>query len=117
MKKILIADQDEGTRKGLKDILSFKFPLIITEDQNEGLEALRTQKDILLAFIGLHDTLGINTTIFNKMNQASPQTILIATGDYKSESHGQEAVRQGAKGYLIKPFHAQEILAIAQKNM
>jgi len=65
--------------------------------------------------MGLHDDGGINTDIFTDIREKLPKLTVIACGDYKSEEHAVEAVRLGATGYMIKPFKAEEILAMARK--
>jgi two-component system nitrogen regulation response regulator NtrX len=114
---ILIADTEENTRESLKHILDNQFPLIVVETQSHALEILSQRQDIKLLFLGLHDNGGINTAIFSDIRERLPSLTVIASGDYKSEEHAVEAVRLGATGYMIKPFKAQEVLAIAQKTI
>jgi DNA-binding NtrC family response regulator len=113
---ILIADSEENTRETLKHILANLFPLIIVESQTHALEILSQREDIKLMFLGLHDTDGINTEIFSDIREKLPALTVIASGDYKSEEHALEAVRRGATGYMIKPFKAEEVLAMARKS-
>ena len=112
---ILIADTEESTRESFKHILANHFPLIVVESQSHVLEILSQRADIKLLFMGLHDDGGINTDIFTDIREKLPKLTVIACGDYKSEEHAVEAVRLGATGYMIKPFKAEEILAMARK--
>ena len=112
---ILIADLEESTREALKHILANHFSLIVLESQTHALEMLSQKKDISLVFLGLHDESGINTEIFADIREKLPKLTVVACGDYRSEEHAIEAVRQGATGYMIKPFKAEEVLSIARK--
>jgi DNA-binding NtrC family response regulator len=114
---LLIADTEESTREALKHILADHFPLIVVETQAHALEIISQRKDIKLLFLGLHDEGGINTDIFSDIREKLPQLTTIACGDYKSEEHAVEAVRSGATGYMIKPFKAEEVLAVARKTL
>lgn len=112
---ILIADIEESTREALKLILANHTTLITVESQAHALEILGGKADVSLLFFGLHDQDGINTGIFSDIREKFPKLTIIAVGDYKAEEHALEAVRQGATGYMIKPFKAEEVMAIAQK--
>jgi len=116
-KPILIADAEESTRESLKHILANHFPLIVVESQSQVLEILSHRDDIKLLFLGLHDDGGINTDVFSDIREKLAGLTVIACGDYKSEEHAKEAVRLGATGYMIKPFKAEEILAVARKTL
>jgi DNA-binding NtrC family response regulator len=114
---LLIADTEESTREALKHILANHFSLIVVETQAHALEILSERNDIKLLFLGLHDDGGISTEIFSDVREKLPKLTVIACGDYKSEEHAVEAVRQGATGYMIKPFKAEEVLAMARKTL
>ena len=114
---ILIAESEESTREALKHILADHFSLIVLETQSHALEILSLKPDTQLLFLGLHDEGGINTEVFADIREKLPKLTVIACGDYKSEEHALEAVRQGATGYMIKPFKAEEVLAIANKAL
>ena len=114
---ILIADMEESTREALKLILANHASMIVAESQAHALEILSDSKNISLLFLGLHDEDGINTEIFADIREKLPKLTVIAVGDYKSEDHALEAVRQGATGYMIKPFKAEEVLATARQAL
>ena len=112
---ILIADMEESTRETLKLILANHAALIVVESQAHALDVLSGENNIALLFLGLHDEDGINTEIFADIREKLPKLTVIAIGDYKSEEHALEAVRQGATGYMIKPFKAEEVMAAARQ--
>ncbi|MBF0569474.1 MAG: response regulator [Candidatus Omnitrophica bacterium] len=114
---ILIADTEESTREALKLILANRAALIVVESQSHALEILMQKDAARMVFMGLHDESGINTEIFSDIREKLLKLTVIAVGDYKSEEHALEAVRQGATGYMIKPFKADEVLALVQKAL
>ena len=116
-KPILIADTEESTREALKHILANHYSLIVVETQTHALEVISQRDDINLLFLGLHNDGGINTDVFSDIREKLPKLTIIACGDYKSEEHAMDAVRLGATGYIIKPFKAEEILAVARKTL
>ncbi|MBF0123109.1 MAG: response regulator [Candidatus Omnitrophica bacterium] len=113
---ILIADIEESTREALKLILANHSSLIVVESQAHALEILSRQNNITLVFMGLHNEDGINTDVFADIHEKLPKLTVIAVGDYKSETHALEAVRQGATGYMIKPFKAEEVIATTRQT-
>ena len=116
-KSVLIADTQENTRETLKHILSHRFPLILVESPAHGLEVLtRGKTPAALAFIGLNDETGTSTRVFAEIRGRFPDLTVIAVGDHKSDELAVEAVRQGATGYMIKPFKPDEIIAAAEKS-
>ncbi len=114
---ILIADMEESTREALKLILANYASLLVVESQAHALEILSGENTVALVFLGLHDEDGINTDVFTDMREKFPNLTIIAVGDYKSEEHALEAVRQGATGYMIKPFRAEEVLATTRQAL
>ncbi|MBF0485232.1 MAG: response regulator [Candidatus Omnitrophica bacterium] len=116
-KTILICDIEENTREALKTILLNHANLIVVENPLQCLSALKQKAPVHLAFVGVRTEDGFDTHFFEEIRKIAPQIPLIAMGDHKCEEETLEAVRMGATGYMIKPFKAEEVQALAQKDL
>ena len=116
-KKILICDDEEGTRESLKLILGDYFDLVLTSDGTQALDLLAHDKNIglVLLDIKMPQVNGLDILKAIKAKHKA-MNIIIVTG-YKSAETAAEAVRLGATGYIVKPFKSEEILSTVRKNL
>src|SRR5918996_2762920 len=121
---ILVADDNRDMRRYLQHILGARHQV---ETVNDGKEALRAAKanppDLILADIMLPRMNGfqlLGALRADSRTQDIPVILLSARAGQQAKASGIEA---GAVDYLVKPFHARELLArvgslfeSAQKN-
>ncbi len=113
MKKILIIEDEEQTRKNLATILRMEGHTVLTaEDGGLGLDlARREQPDLILCDVMMPrlDGHGVLAALReNKMTAAVPFIFLTARGEWNDLRTGMNL---GADDYLTKPATASELLA------
>ena len=117
LKKILIADDEEGVRESLKLILGDHYNLIVTDNGQQCLDCLANAKDIGIVLLDIKmpkmNGFDVLKTIKEKYSTVK---VIVITG-YRSVEAAAEAVRLGASGYVVKPFKADEILSTVKKNL
>src|SRR5438132_200559 len=78
---------------------------------------LRERPDVVLMDIKLPDLDGIEATRRILETYHSYQPVVIMVTAYGDEAHRQRAVEAGARGYLTKPFTAQELIRELHKAL
>lgn len=114
--KILICDDNEGSRESLKLILGNNFDLILVDSQEQAVKTLARSTDIRLFFlrISLLNTTGMN--IFSEMKTKNPQLPIILLGN-KSGKDAVQAATLNIHEYLEKPFKSDQVLTVAKKHL
>lgn len=115
MKKILIIDDSNFSRKILRKILE-KLNYQVTE-ASDGMTALESftmqHPDIVLLDLNMTGMKGLD--VLSKLIEINPNAkIVIASADIQ-ESTQQMAMDIGASGYIFKPFTEDKILEILTK--
>lgn len=110
--KILLADDEPIVRRGLRQMIAnFNFSFTIILEAGTGQEAVVLAKqyrpDIVLLDIKMPGQDGIAAA--KKIMQLNPQTRIIFLTAYAYFNYAQEAVRCGAKDYLVKPVHPEDL--------
>lgn len=109
--KILLADDDEDVREGIGRLLRFEgYETVLAEDGRVALDVVGAQgADLVLMDVSMPGLDGLAAT---RRIRASGSTvpILMITG---RDAVGDRivALDNGADGYLMKPFAAEELLA------
>ena len=111
--RILIADDHELVRQGMRAILSREPGWVVCGEATTGAQALaltlELKPDILILDIGLPDMNGLEVT--RRVRSALPVAVLIVTV-FEDDQVVQEAITAGASGYVLKA-DAGRILADA----
>jgi two-component system chemotaxis response regulator CheY len=117
-KKILIVDDSKTIRQQVNFTLAKAgFQVVEAEDGNDGLNKLKTTSDIALV---------ISDVNMPNMNGIEMLEAIRATGNFASlpiimltTEGGQELIERakqaGAKGWLVKPFKPEQLVAAATK--
>jgi two-component system chemotaxis response regulator CheY len=104
------------TRMLLRTILHSGGYKIVGEASNgaSGLElALRLKPDIICLDVMMPDTNGL--AVLEQIRVQMPQmTVLMVTGKRDADTV-QTALKNGAKGFIIKPFNAKTVLDTMEK--
>lgn len=112
--KILIADDDQTTRRILLAILEKKgFEVLCCSDGSEALRALQAADAPKLAILdwmmpGL-DGVDICRTLRTSAGDSQPYLILLTCKGYQEDV--VSGLASGADDYIVKPFSADELLA------
>jgi DNA-binding NarL/FixJ family response regulator len=103
LERVLLADDDPMVRDGLAALLNAEgFRVVGTAP--DGLEAVRLAKeskpDIAVLDLGMPQLNGLETT--RSVLQCSPETRVIVLTMHTEDPYVIEALRAGARGYLLK---------------
>jgi len=110
--RILLADDHNLFRQGLRRILEEQPGFEIVADVASGLEAIdlarRLQPNIAIIDIAMKELNGIETTA--QLIKQSPQTSVLILSMYSDERYVNRAVRAGARGYLLKDTVEEDLI-------
>lgn len=110
MNKILICHPEEGARESLKAILSDHYEMILVESSAQCRECLSNAKDVRLLILD-------NMEEIEKIKEERPNVKILIVCRYKDTKKAAEALRLGAKDYIVEPFKSADVLKLAQKYM
>jgi len=118
MTKVIIVDDNENFRKGLKAVLNnMEHTEIIGEASNgkEFLEILsKREADLVFMDVKMPILDGIQATIAAK--SAYPDLAIYAFSSYENEEYKKSMIEAGADGYLCKSHDNYELLNNIIKN-
>jgi two-component system invasion response regulator UvrY len=119
MIRLLIIDDHEVVRRGLKQVFSDEFSkLKIGEAENAraALELITTQDwDIVLLDINIPGRSGLE--VLSEIKRLRPRTPVLVVSAYPEEEFAIRALKLGASGYLNKSSASEEMLVAANKVM
>ena len=117
MTRVLIADDHEVVRRGLKGILAEEVAdLEVGEAGNsrDALEAIRTGEwDVLLLDINMPGRSGLE--ILEEVRRLRPKLPVLVLSVYPEADYAVRAFKLGASGYLTKQSASDELLAAFRK--
>lgn len=115
--KILIADDHDIIREGIKNILRKASEYEITGEACDGEEVLEKaaelKPDILLLDITMPKKSGLE--ILKQVSRLSPKTKIIIISVHKADAYVMQAFKAGVKGYLNKENAADDLLPALRK--
>jgi DNA-binding NarL/FixJ family response regulator len=102
--QILIADNHELVRDGIKHMLGYEEDLKVVGEASNGREAVelcrKLQPDLVLMDVRMPDMDGLEATRAIKAKQASISVLIITI--YRNPDYLLEAIEAGAAGYVLK---------------
>jgi DNA-binding NarL/FixJ family response regulator len=114
---ILIADDHDIIRAGLKDILRGQPGYKVTGEAVDAESALaqveKLKPDIILLDISMPKLSGLD--IIKNIHQVSPETKVLVISLHKTSAYVMKALKAGVKGYLNKENAAEELLPALDK--
>jgi DNA-binding NarL/FixJ family response regulator len=112
-KKIIIAEDHQLFREGLKAMLSAEPAFEIVGEAKDGLEAIhcvkQNQPDLLLLDLSMPKLSGFS--VMKEIKKLSPEIKILALTIHESDQYVLEAFEAGAEGYCIKDASREELLA------
>ncbi|WP_018467636.1 response regulator transcription factor [Calidithermus timidus] len=112
MIRILLADDHALFRQGLRSLLEAEADFRVIGEAKDGREALRhaleARPDIILMDIQMPGLDGVQAT--QEILREWPQAKVIMLTMYRQDAYVFEAVKTGARGYLLKDADAKELL-------
>jgi DNA-binding NarL/FixJ family response regulator len=115
--RLVIVDDHELTRAGLRSMLSGQRRLKVVGEASNGQEALalcrRLQPDLALLDIRMPEMDGLQTC--RALKQECPATSVILITIHSNPDYLLEAIKAGAAGYLLKDLTQSELLSAIQR--
>ncbi len=113
MPTIVLADDHDIVRRGLQSVLLAESDLTVIGEANDGKVTSelveRLHPDILIVDIVMPLLDGLEVT--RRTVQYSPQTRVIILSMHDDESYVLEALRAGARGYVLKGSTSTELIS------
>jgi two-component system invasion response regulator UvrY len=117
MTRILLADDHDVVRQGLKQILMEFIPEAAFGDASTGKEALRRARteswDVVVLDISLPDRSGLD--VLKELRRELPTLPVLVLSMHSEEQFAVRVLRAGAAGYLTKRAAAKELVAAVKK--
>ncbi len=119
MTTIILADDHNVVRQGLRALLEAEPDLSIVGEANNGLDAVELSEhlkpDVLVVDVMMPGLNGLE--VAREVTQRSPQTKVIVLSMHANEAYVLEALKNGAVGYVLKDSCADELVqAVRQAN-
>jgi DNA-binding NarL/FixJ family response regulator len=112
MVNLVIVDDQEIVREGLKMILSLNEEINCIGEASNGKELIEVLKtlspDVILTDIRMPVMNGIETTKFVKENYPQIKVIILTT--FNEDEYIFEGLKHGADGYILKDSGSKEII-------
>jgi len=112
MISIVLADDHQVLRQGLRAILEAEADFGLVGESGDGLETLRLieklQPDVLVADIVMPGLNGIE--VVRQVTRQSPKTRVVVLSMYSTEAYVLEALRNGASAYVTKGSSAADLI-------
>ncbi|MBW4438465.1 MAG: response regulator transcription factor [Pleurocapsa minor GSE-CHR-MK-17-07R] len=119
MTTILLADDHQILRQGLRKLLEEEPGFIVVGETGDGLEAAAlTQKlrpDILVVDMIMPGLNGLD--VIRQVRQYNQHTRIIVLSMHANEAYVVEALRHGASGYLLKESSSTELIQAIREVM
>ncbi len=110
--RLVLADDHEVVRKGLKLLLESKGGLDVVGEASDGRETLQTLRrlkpDVLVLDLMMPGLGGLE--VLRRLGKVSPDTRVVVLSMYAGEPYVVEALRHGAAGYVLKDAGPGELL-------
>lgn len=111
---VLVIDDEAGPRDALKVILRPFFNIHTAENAKSALDILRNEPiDLITLDQRLPDRHGLD--LLHDIKHHHPDVEVVIVTGYGSLKSAMEGIRQGAAGYLLKPFNVNELIALTQQ--
>jgi two-component system response regulator NreC len=112
MTDIVIVDDHAVVRQSLKKLLELEKDFRVVGEAGEGLEAMQTieqlQPDIVVVDLMMGGMNGIEVT--RQIIKRSPKTGVVVLSMYGNEGYVYEALRAGAKAYVLKESTSDQLV-------
>jgi len=116
VKRILIVDDEIGTRESLKMILKNDYEVFLAKNAEEAfLQIKEHSPDLILLDIILPDLDGLR--VLEKIKQGEPDAIVIMITATRTVRTAVEAMKLGAQDYVTKPFDIDELRLIVTRAL
>jgi DNA-binding NarL/FixJ family response regulator len=117
--KVMIVDDHLVVREGLKQLLEIEEDIRVVAEAGTGLECLeimdKALPDLVFMDVRMPGISGIETT--RLVCQRHPQMKVIVLTIYEDDQYVREAIKAGARGYVLKKVGREELIRIVRDVM
>ncbi len=119
-KTILIVDDEDRTRQGLKKTLEIwaedRFEIYSGANGSEALEICRKRRvDLLISDIQMPEMSGLQ--LLEALREISQEPVVIIISSYSEFEYAQRAIELGVKNYLLKPISKKRLIEAVEQAM
>ena len=117
MMRILLVDDHEIVRRGLRDLLAEEFPKAVFGEANTVPQAreLIVQKEWHLVLLDINLPGGSGLDLLAELRELRPQAAVLMLSSYPEEEFALRSFKLGAAGYLTKASVADEMITAVKK--
>ena len=119
MTRVLIADDHEVVRRGLKDLLADEFKDLKVGEARDSREVLAAADkqgwDVVLLDINMPGRSGLET--LEDLKRLHPKLPVLMLSAFPEEDYALRSLKLGASGYLTKQSASEELLAAIKKAL
>lgn len=112
MVNIILADDHQVVRKGVKALLSAEPDFSVIGEAGDGIETMRiceeTQPDVLILDLMMPGINGLE--VIRQLTKKCANTRVIVLSMHSNEAYVLESLRSGAKAYVLKEAPPEELL-------
>jgi DNA-binding NarL/FixJ family response regulator/signal transduction histidine kinase len=111
--RVLLVDDHPLAREGLRRLLAGRDDVVVMGEANDGLEgverALALRPDVILMDLQMPRLSGVGAV--RALHEQWPEARVLIVTTFAQDEHLFEALRAGARGYLLKDAGADELTA------
>jgi two-component system, NarL family, response regulator NreC len=111
MINIILADDHNVVRKGIRAILADDSDFKVIGEAADGLEAInlveKLEPDVLVLDLMMGGINGLEVT--RQLHKKCPKTAIVVLSMHSNEAYVIEALRSGARGYILKDNTTDEL--------
>jgi DNA-binding NarL/FixJ family response regulator len=115
--RVLIADDHEVVRKGVRALLSTQHNLDICGEAVDGRDAVEKAKllrpDLILMDISMPNLNGLQAT--REIRDSLPETEVVILSQHETAQMAQQAFLAGALGYVVKSSISKSLFVALEK--
>ncbi|HMP72978.1 MAG TPA: sigma-54 dependent transcriptional regulator [Kiritimatiellia bacterium] len=116
MKRILIVDDDRGSRESLRMIFGGDYDLVLASNAEEAVRALeRGPIDLMLSDVMMPDKDGV--TLLKEVSDLYPHTPVIMISASSSVKPVVESIKSGAVDFVVKPFDVADLKRLVSRAL
>jgi two-component system, NarL family, response regulator LiaR len=117
--RILIADDHDLVREGLRAVLSGEADLEVVGEATDGQEALRMcrslRPDLVLMDVRMPKSDGLEAT--RAIKEEMPQVSVVMVTMHENPDYLLEAIRAGAAGYILKDAEGERLVGAVRRTL